>query len=400
MQRRYERFFIMFKPALTAYSIENQEIKGYMKIEIRDGKGRITTYIQGLKPLKNNEMYRIYLISANSDNSLGIPVGWLETDSRGRGEHKYEFNPDNIENSGLSIEKFNVAAISIKGDNINEFTFPVVGYKEREILWKNNFKEFSLKEELSAKKTVDTLENSKKEQKKINNIKTPENSENIILNQEKPNSTNTANEKPNISKPESTNSNTDNHTEKTQAINNISEVKQENNDSNNKEDTKTETPHQIFNKMVHKFYAEMEELQKYKVLTENDKNFLSLDAKKPEITDNIKYMFEHNSKTNPFKNTYNNVDWIKIQPYELAALNICTDKYLRSQFIAYSWKKYKYLILGQYNNEPSKYLLGVKDIYNPANSDILFSLGFKTFIGCNEKDLTEGEEGYWILEMQ
>jgi len=371
MQRRYERFFIMFKPALTAYSIENQEIKGYMKIEIRDGKGKINTYIQGLKPLKNNEMYRIYLISANSDHSLGIPVGWLETDSRGRAEHRYEFNPDNVENCGLPIEKFNVAAISIKGDNIKEFTFPAVGYKEREILWKNNFKEFSLKEEPS------------------------------ILSA-KPNSADTAdkNSDNNILKPESTHFNTDTHAEKTQAINDTAEPKQENNSPDIKEDVKTENPHQIFNKMVHKFYAEMEELQKYKILTENDKNFLSLDAKKPEITDNIKYMFEHNSKTNPFKNTYNNVDWIKIQPYELSALNICTDKYLRSQFIAYSWKKYKYLILGQYNNEPSKYLLGIKDIYNPANSDILFSLGFKTFTGCNEKEVTEGEEGFWILEIQ
>ena len=143
LKRRYDRFFIMFKPEQSGYSMDKQEIKGYMKVEIRDGKGKIITYIQGLKILKNDEMYRIYLISSQNNNCIGLPIGWLEIDNRGHGESRFEFNPDNIENSGLSIEQFNIGAILVKNKNSSQLIAPVVGYKGKETLWKNNFKEFS-----------------------------------------------------------------------------------------------------------------------------------------------------------------------------------------------------------------------------------------------------------------
>ncbi len=367
LKRRYDRFFIMFKTEQSGYSIDKQEIKGYMKVEIKDGKGKIITYVQGLKNLKNNEIYKTYLISSENDSCTGIPMKQLEIDDRGHGESIYEFNPDNVEDSGLSIEKFNVGAILVKTQNSSEIIAPVVGYKGKEVLWKNNFKEFLLpKSKLDEKKDNQKDDNVSEDAK--NHLIDEKMQKLPISSQETINSVEILNDKDNFI------------------------------DKQSYFELETETPNQIFNKMVNKFYSEMEELQKYKVLSEEDKQRLILKNKECEIVSDLQYMFEHNPKIKPFKNTYNDVNWITIQPYELAVLPIQLEKYIWSSFINYSYKKYKHLILGQYNNKDG-YLLGVKDVYYLQNVQITSFLGFEKFINCESKDLSEGNEGYWILEI-
>lgn len=445
IKRRYDRFFIMFKRELNGYSIDGREPNGYCKIEIRDGKGKVSTYIQGLKPLKDGSMYRVYLIAVQGDKSLGVPIGWLDIDDRGRGECRFEFNPDNLDGTGLAIEDFNVGAIIIKGDNIKELIAPIVGYKDKEILWKNGFKDFSSfnhkaepkesnltkpkKAEATTKavsekecqiyKKVPNLE----QKSKIDNTFEPmstinslgeflaeidyssqsDKQDELIIEpkiEAAPKIINSINESPIPPKVE--------HKIDIEAaspkIDNIhkspiTNLKEETELTKSDEET---NPHKIFNDMVTKFYAEMEELEKYKLLTKEDAKVLDLEFKSPvvEDLDDLSYMFKNNESIVPFERPNKEIVWIKIAPFELVTLNIPSWTYIKHQFINAAWKKYKHLILGRYiKNNCYNYILGIPDTYDRNYKFIANNLGFRKFIPCKGRVEQEGEQGYWIMEL-
>lgn len=417
-KRRYDRFFIMFRQELSGYSIDGREPNGYCKIEVRDGKGRISTYIQGLKPLNDGTMYRVYLISAQNNKSLGIPIGWLDINNRGRGECRWEFNPDNLEGTGLAIEDFNVGAIIIKGDKINDLIAPIVGYKDREVLWKKGFKDFSV-----HRNNVD--EDKNETFKKIQNSTDTIKEEKIIKEQIKvqPNKERELDDTKNITRNKEITLNKEVTDENKSEIPIQSEIEQEKFDKieipKQMQDTIKESnttdmpdvnvdkekvnPHKIFNDMVSKFYAEMAELEKYKILSSEDKKLLDLELDTKEKTvDDIEYMFQNNENIIPFERANKDIKWIKVAPFELVTLDLPTWTYIKHQFINAAWKKYKYLILGRYSNSQNtnySYILGIPDTYDEKYSPIAQSLGFKKFICAKGRIFQKGDMGYWLMEL-
>jgi len=417
-KRRYDRFFIMFRQELSGYSIDGREPNGYCKIEVRDGKGRISTYIQGLKPLNDGTMYRVYLISAQNNKSLGIPIGWLDINNRGRGECRWEFNPDNLEGTGLAIEDFNVGAIIIKGDKINDLIAPIVGYKDREVLWKKGFKDFSV-----HRNNVD--EDKNETFKKIQNSTDTIKEEKIIKEQIKvqPNKERELDDTKNITRNKEITLNKEVTDENKSEIPIQSEIEQEKVDKieipKQMQDTIKESnttdmpdvnvdkekvnPHKIFNDMVSKFYAEMAELEKYKILSSEDKKLLDLELDtKGKTVDDIEYMFQNNENIIPFERANKAIKWIKVAPFELVTLDLPTWTYIKHQFINAAWKKYKYLILGRYSNSQNtnySYILGIPDTYDEKYSPIAQSLGFKKFICAKGRIFQKGDMGYWLMEL-
>lgn len=462
-KRRYDRFFIMFKQELNGYSIDGREPNGYCKIEIRDGHGRASTYIQGLKPLRDGSMYRVYLISSQGNKSLGVPAGWLNIDNRGRGECRWEFNPDNLDGTGLAIEDFNISAIIVKGDKINELLAPIVGYKDREVLWKNGFKDFSVykskessqNESLSYDDSMTVQKNriQKKSDAESNlklhreqsNLKSDEiKYESMDLNSKKvdikSNMDTESVETPteSITKREAANVIPKNVEEK--KVNNVNpkenavkkepiHIKPKENlidkkieevtpvkrpieekpikDIGNAEKSKSPkeeiSPHKIFNDMVNKFYAEMEELEKYKILSPEDTKILDLgmeNKKYEQDIDDIEYMFKNNEKIIPFERPNRAIQWIKIAPFELVTLNLHPWTYIKHQFINASWKKYRHLILGRYSqNGNYNYILGVPDTYDDRAKPIANNLGFNKFVCVRGRIFQKGDMGYWIMEI-
>lgn len=439
IKRRYDRFFIMFRQELSGYSIDGREPNGYCKIEIRDGKGRISTYIQGLKPLSDGSMYRVYLISSQGNKSLGIPIGWLDINNRGRGECRWEFNPDDLEGTGLAIEDFNIGAIIVKGDKINELIAPIVGYRDKEVLWKKGFKDFSVyanSNDDSISNKVSSIQSSvtitKPESKSNTKAATKDDSDvskyiNISPKEQispkpkqetKPNNTEEikkeVNTMPETKLPEMPlNINVDDKSNEIKQMPNevpkedikkdkTVDTQKDKNNCDNKIEEET-NPHKIFNDMVSKFYAEMAELEKYKILTAEDKKALDLELEpKQEEIDDIEYMFKNNESIIPFERANRAIHWIKIAPFELVTLNLPTWAYVKHQFINAGWKKYKYLILGRYPHSHDKdysYILGVPDTYDEKYSPIAQSLGFKKFVCCKGRIFQKGDMGYWLMEL-
>lgn len=370
---------------MNGYALDSRQPSGYCKVEVREGKGKINTYIQGLKPLAEDSLYYVYFISAKTDQALGAKIAVLNVDSKGHAENVYEFDPDNVDGTGLTIEDFNVAAIVVKGNTIKSLTAPIVGYRDKSMLWKSNFIEISkkhVKEEILPEKELQIREENKKDEV----VKNSDPVKNEDLVQCDPAKVAAIEELLD-----------DNCPQEDQVIfeeiANIPVADQLVQETN---------PHKVFNDMVNKFYAEMEELEKYKVLNSEDVKALDLDLKVTEAvyTDELSYMFTHNDSIVPFEKSNKEINWIKIAPFEIVTLNLPSWTYIKHQFINACWKKHKYLILGRYiRNNAFRYMLGVPDYYNENCAHIANELGFKNFVSYRGKTPQKEEKGYWIMEL-
>lgn len=145
--KKYEREFIILNQETSGYGITGQKTYGSITIEVKDNKGKISGYVQGLKQPKKNSVYCLYLITPYNDKYLGVKSSLLyPDDNKGQDSIKWEFTPSNVANSGISIDKFSVFAVIYKNvdkENI-EIIAPLVGYKDGEIMWKHQFIEFSI----------------------------------------------------------------------------------------------------------------------------------------------------------------------------------------------------------------------------------------------------------------
>ncbi len=141
--RRYDKCFIMLRQEFSGYSDGRQQTSGSSTIELKNGKGRLTTYVQGLKRLSGT-FYYIYLINGNAKRSLGVKAGMIEVDNNGRGSQKWDFEPDNVGGSGIPIDDFNAIAVICRGSTANNTSIiaPLSGYKNDKFNWKSGFVEY------------------------------------------------------------------------------------------------------------------------------------------------------------------------------------------------------------------------------------------------------------------
>lgn len=133
-KKSYNRFFIIFQEEDKGYGIAiDKQPTGYAKIEVKNGKCKITVYAQNLK--KEKGPYYFCIIDTVKTPGQLVNVGEIRIDEIGRGETWWEYNEDNIAESNCSIEKFNVAIILAQG----EYTLaPLVGYTGKDkIMWKD-----------------------------------------------------------------------------------------------------------------------------------------------------------------------------------------------------------------------------------------------------------------------
>lgn len=132
--RRYSRNFVPLKQDNQKHNLDFRPSLGRCIIEIKDNKGKITLYAQGIKP-KND--YYLEFIGFEKGNIKNASLGKFNVDDYGKGEFSVYFDPDNIEN--YKIEDFNVISVMVKEDK--DISSALVGYTENEIDWEDNYKQ-------------------------------------------------------------------------------------------------------------------------------------------------------------------------------------------------------------------------------------------------------------------
>ncbi|WP_027309477.1 hypothetical protein [Caloramator sp. ALD01] len=127
-KKSYSRYFIILQEEDKGFGIAiDKQPTGYTKIENKNGKCKITVYVQNL--VKEKGPYVCYLIDTTKNPLYTARLGEVPVDDTGRGEIWWEYKEDNVADTGLNVDKFNVSTIVVEAEQTN---FPLVGYVGKE----------------------------------------------------------------------------------------------------------------------------------------------------------------------------------------------------------------------------------------------------------------------------
>lgn len=111
-KKNYSRYFIILQEDEKGYGVAADKLPtGYAKLEVKNGKCKISFYVQNLK--KEMKPYHMILIfNKNSSDKKLIKLGELNIDDTGRAEVSKEYEAGNIANTSMQIDKICGAAVA------------------------------------------------------------------------------------------------------------------------------------------------------------------------------------------------------------------------------------------------------------------------------------------------
>lgn len=154
VKKSYNRYFIIFQEEDRGFGIAiDKQPTGYTKIENRNGKCKITVYAQNL--LKERGPYFCCLIDSTKDPLVVARLGALNIDEAGRGETWWEYKEDDIADTLVPFDRFNIASIITEDQRINA---PLAGYIGKDkIAWKERM---PLVSKVNAENKMDKVVNN------------------------------------------------------------------------------------------------------------------------------------------------------------------------------------------------------------------------------------------------
>lgn len=411
--RRYDKLFIMLRQEMSGFSLGQRPAWGSCILEIKNGKGRFTVSIQGLKKLSENREYIFYIIGGKLGKADGIACEEIYVDHHGKAELKWDFDPDDISGTGYTIEDLHTVAIFAGDYKTYGVTAPLAGYFSDKVNWKSRFHEIAKKintktdqallekikkiepvpTKVSKTETKEVIQKDLDEVKEVTEVKKQTNeiksAINPVLNPE----TNMLHAAENNIQKDTEELQEKQKLEAKEAI--AIQPKQSTGNSF----------HKNFHNMLIKFQNELSELEKHGVLSSEDMEKINKAGKSSvqNIQNNIKsntslklsdidYIFKHNEEIAPF--LQDKKKWKCISIEELAVLPFDTIKMIHDIFFVLSYRKYRHFILGK--DEDNTLYLGIPDTYQPENKNAIENFGFANFTPCNGENIKPNCYGYWI----
>lgn len=109
-KKNYSRYFIILQEDEKGYALATDKLpSGYVKLEIKNDKCKISFYVQNLK--KQMGPYCMVLICGKKDVKKVLKLGELNIDDHGRAEKTFECSGDNIMSLGINTDKVIGASI-------------------------------------------------------------------------------------------------------------------------------------------------------------------------------------------------------------------------------------------------------------------------------------------------
>lgn len=180
---KYQKSFLIFEEEDNGFGTE-QKPSGHVKIEIRDGKGKLYCQVSNLVEDSGNVEYRLFLIKADEMIVVPVLVGAFVL-KRNRGELEWNFDSYNVDKTGIAFDRFNVFAVltNQKDGRGNSVLCPLAAYKNGKVEWRQKLNsvliEKTNEEVLNInQKDVDIINNKSCEKVEINSDKKEENTEN------------------------------------------------------------------------------------------------------------------------------------------------------------------------------------------------------------------------------
>jgi len=162
-KKNYSRYFIILEEDEKGYSLGvDKSASGYVKLENKNGKSKISYYVQNIK--KQSSPYHMVLICNKKGSKDIIKIGEMNIDEYGRADICYEYPVDNIGNCGINADKISGAAIVkfIDSNIISVMsgfsTTDIPTWKSFSIVENKERKKESVKEEKANKTIFDKYE--------------------------------------------------------------------------------------------------------------------------------------------------------------------------------------------------------------------------------------------------
>lgn len=154
---RYQRIFLIFSPEDAGFGV-GQEPSGYVKIEVNEGKGKLSASVQNLNDSRGLS-YKLYMMKCSEGSFSQVCVGKIPL-VRNKGELKWEFEAANVGGSRIPVQEFNVAAII--GENANQdkkiVICPAAAYKNGKVQWREQYRRQIRNAERQEQKPVESVE--------------------------------------------------------------------------------------------------------------------------------------------------------------------------------------------------------------------------------------------------
>ncbi|MCL2698786.1 MAG: hypothetical protein FWE68_00570 [Defluviitaleaceae bacterium] len=379
---QYSRAFITLKQDRSGYGLKSREPSGRAVIEVKNGKGKITVSVQ---ELKGEVGYRAYIVSSTND-CVAVKIGSLRADERGKAELKWEFDPFDVERTGIQIEAFDVVAVVVQSQGENAWV--LTGYRGDTVRFKEKFHEAVTRE----KAVVESQQEPPQEPTVAEIQSEPEPVECL--------------DEPQIEEAQTEKVQTDEPDDESgfeplvMFTEEEAEVAAASEPEEAPEDVKTQSepepqpdPHAKFKSMAQRFNKELEELET--LMHE------STDARQKHRPDAMKTIMENNAAMVPFKSGLEDVKWVRISLKDLAHLPRNCWKLSYDPYINFVFSKYKHLMLGAYDDQP-RYILALPDAFDASRERHAKQLGFDLFKPSDNviEEHRDAEYGYWLMEFE
>lgn len=120
----------MLESGAVGYLKHKDNLKGYAKIEVRDGRGKIQLNIEGTKSVNADGKYIGCLLSVIDEQPIKVEIGNIILNENSKGNLLWKFNPESVGGTGISIDKFNTIFVQFHENSSEDIIIPLVGYIE------------------------------------------------------------------------------------------------------------------------------------------------------------------------------------------------------------------------------------------------------------------------------
>ncbi|SHH46013.1 hypothetical protein SAMN02745135_00860 [Caloranaerobacter azorensis DSM 13643] len=188
-KQSYMRKFVMLEPNSVGYLNNKNNLKGYAKIEVRGGRGKIQLNIEKTKNINEDNIYIGNLLAIIDERPIKVEMGDIVLNENGKGNLLWKFNPESVGGTGIPFDKFNTVFIQLYENNSEKIIIPLVGYIRNkdnsiDILIKDVELKESIKHESENIDETENIEDVDNETNELNNMVEESSEDNSIKQDE------------------------------------------------------------------------------------------------------------------------------------------------------------------------------------------------------------------------
>ena len=158
----FYRKYLIFANEDTGYEA-GRKPSGHVKLEVRDGKGKLRSVIHNIRPGNGAFDYALYLLCADGRFTERVKAGVFRMENV-KGELEWPFDPLDAGKSGCGIDKFNVFAVIVEHADkrypddqrvrmhAGGVICPLAAYANKRTDWRSIFESLPFKKEASEVK--------------------------------------------------------------------------------------------------------------------------------------------------------------------------------------------------------------------------------------------------------